>query len=165
MSSVRMALTAMAAAVMLAGSVEAQQAGGERQRHEGGHRMGPGGFRGLQLSEGERNAMQSVRSRYQPLMQGAREAMRPHMEAQRDARQRGDTVAFRQALARSAEARTRVATLQAQMAAEMRAALTVENRARLDSMRTRMQERRQQGPGRGMRAPAGGHRGAMKPRG
>jgi Spy/CpxP family protein refolding chaperone len=146
MPGYRMLAVALAAMVLSAGTVEAQErrGAGERPRAPGagergarpGAFMGPG-MRGLQLSETERTAMQAVRTKYQPLMEAAREAARPHMEAMRAARTSGDTAAFRQAYSRSADARQRMVTLRTQMAAEMRAALGAENRARLDSARTR----------------------------
>jgi hypothetical protein len=146
MPGYRMFAIALTAMMLSAGALEAQdrRGSGERPRGPGagergarpGAFMGPG-MRGLQLSEAERTAMQGVRTKYQPVMEAAREASRPYMEAMRAARASGDTAAFRQAYAGSADARQRMVTLRSQMAVEMRAALSAENRARLDSPRAR----------------------------
>jgi Spy/CpxP family protein refolding chaperone len=155
------------ALVLAAGAAQAQQtnpqgrpdgrarAGAQGMR--GG--MGPGRalLRGIELTTQQRERLRAIDQKYQAEGKPLRDAMRPAMEEARAARQRGDTVAARQAWERTADQRRQTMALQERRLAEVRGILTAEQQRQFDAnraeLKTRMEQRRAEG-GRG-----GEHRG------
>ncbi len=118
---------------------------GERQRGERGRKMRRAGmrgmFRGIELTQAQREQMQAVHAKYRPQFESIRESIKPDLEAARAARQRGDTVAARTALERTKSARDQAKALHEQQRNEIRALLTPEQRTTFDANAQRMKER------------------------
>ena len=132
---------------------------GERQHGERGGKMRRAGmrgmFKGIELTQAQRDQMQTVHAKYRPQFEAVRESMKPDLTAAREARQRGDTVAARAALERTSAARERARALHEQQNNEIRALLTPEQRTTFDSnakqMRDRMEKRAGKRPDRARR--------------
>lgn len=121
---------------------------GERQRGERGRKMGQmrragmrGMFRGIELTQAQREQMQAVHAKYRPQFESIRESIKPDLEAARAARQRGDTAAARTAFERTKSAREQAKALHEQERNEVRAVLTPEQRTTFDANAQRMKER------------------------
>ncbi|MGQ0712792.1 MAG: Spy/CpxP family protein refolding chaperone [Gemmatimonadaceae bacterium] len=114
--------------------------GGERARKM--RRAGMRGmFRGIELTQAQRDQMQAIHAKYRPQLETIRESMKPDLTAAREARQRGDTVAARAAFERTAATRERAKALHEQQRNEIRALLTPEQRTTFDANAQRMKER------------------------
>jgi Spy/CpxP family protein refolding chaperone len=129
---------------------------GERQRGERGRKMGQmrragvrGMFRGIELTQAQREQMQVVHAKYRPQFESIRESMKPDLEAARAARRSGDTAAARTAFERTKSAREKAQALHEQQRNEVRALLTPEQRTTFDANAQKMKERMEKrGPGR-----------------
>lgn len=121
--------------MVLAGTAGAQQPQPGRAQAMGA--MHAGLFRGIQLSDAEREKVRQVHERYRPRMEQAMQASRAANEAtmrqMREARERGDTAAMRTL---RTGATTRMASMQPLMdslRADLRASLTAEHQQRFDA--------------------------------
>jgi protein CpxP len=133
---------------------------GERMR---GHKMRRAGqkalFRGVDLTQAQRDQMKTVNEKYRPQFQTLRESLKPDLKAAHEARQRGDTVAARAAWERTNAGRERMRALMEQQHNEVRALLTPEQQGVFDrnaqQMRERMEKRAgsRQGKGHRQRGP------------
>jgi protein CpxP len=126
---------------------------GDRARGQKMRRGGVKGlFRGIDLTQAQRDQMKTVNEKYHPQFQTIRESLKPDLKAAHEARQRGDTVAARAAWERTNGARERMNVLMDQQRNELRALLTPDQRQTFDrntqQMRERMEKRnrRQRGP-------------------
>ena len=135
---------------------------GERQRGERGRKMGQmsrasmrGIFRGIELTQAQREQVQAVHAKYRPQFESIRESIKPDLEAARSARQRGDTVAARAAFERTKSARDKAQALHEQQRNEIRALLTPEQRTTFDANAEKMKDRLEK---RGDRPRRGGGR-------
>lgn len=117
----------------------------ERQRGERGRKMRRAGmrgmFRGIELTQAQREQMQAVHAKYRPQFESIRESIKPELEAARAARQRGDTAAARAAFDRTKSTRERAQALHEQERNELRALLTPEQRTTFDANAQKMKER------------------------
>ena len=157
------------ALVLAVGAAEAQQTTpgqpGTRRgvpREELRAQRQPGGgplFRGITLTAAQQEQVRAINQRYADEGRSLREAARPAMAEVRTARQRGDTVALRQAMVRAAEHRSRVFALQVRRLAEVRRVLTAEQQRQFDANRTELQARMEQ---RGKEMREGGQRGGRR---
>ena len=132
---------------------------GDRPRGERGQAMRQAGikglFRGIDLTQAQRDQMKAVNEKYRAQFQTLRESLQPDVKAAKEARQRGDTVAARAALERTKAGRDQMQTLMQQQRTEVRALLTPEQQATFDAnvqqMKDRMGKRadgrRERGPG------------------
>lgn len=106
-------------------------------------------FRGIELTQAQRDQMKGVNDRYRPQFQALRESMKPHAQAAREARQRGDTAAARAAWERTSDAREKSRALMEQQRSEIRALLTGEQREKFDSNVSSLKEKRSKRGSRG----------------
>ncbi len=121
---------------------------GERQRGKHGHNMGQmrragmrGMFRGIELTQAQREQIQAVHAKYRPQFESIRESVKPDLEAARAARKSGDTAAARTAFERTKSARDRAKALHEQQRNEIRALLTPEQRTTFDANAQKVKER------------------------
>src|SRR5688500_16645801 len=119
---------------------------GERTRGQKMRRAGLKGlFRGIELTQAQRDEMKTVNEKYRPQFQTLRESLKPDLKAAHEARQRDDTVAARAAWERTNAGRERMRALMEQQHKEVRALLTPEQQQSFDrnaqQMRERMQKR------------------------
>jgi protein CpxP len=132
---------------------------GDRARGERRGDMGQaamrGLFRGIDLTQAQRDQMKTINEKYRPQFQTIRESLQPDMKAVREARQRGDTVAARAAFERTKAARDQMQALMQRQRTEVRAVLTAEQQQTFDrnaqQMKDRIEKRagdRQKGEGR-----------------
>jgi Spy/CpxP family protein refolding chaperone len=98
-------------------------------------------FRGIELTQAQRDQMKTVNEKYRAQLQTIRESLKPDLEAAHDARQRGDTVAARAAFERTKPARDQMQALMQQQRTEVRALLTAEQQKTFDSNVAKVQER------------------------
>ncbi|MFN2565228.1 MAG: periplasmic heavy metal sensor [Gemmatimonadaceae bacterium] len=134
---------------------------GGKDRHLGNRAM-RGLLRGITLTDAEKTNLRAVGERYRSQFETIRRSMRPHLEAARAARQRGDTAAARAAFARTADERAQLETLTERVRVDARAALAPEHRAQFDANVARLKERlanRRPGDGWGNRRRSRGERG------
>jgi Spy/CpxP family protein refolding chaperone len=109
-------------------------------------------FRGIDLTQAQRDQMKTVKEKYRGQFQTLRESLKPDLKAVREARQRGDTVAAGAAWDRTNTGRERMRALMEQQQNEVRGLLTAEQQQTFDrnaqQMRERMEKRgpRQRGP-------------------
>lgn len=107
-----------------------------------GHGTGIRGMefmRDLNLTETQRTQVRAIHEKYQPQVWTIHERAETEFAATRDARQRGDTAAVRAALQRTRQStEAQLSTVHEQMSREVRAILTAEQRAKID---TRIAER------------------------
>ncbi len=117
------------------GGAMAQKGRGMRPGAHGRRGMpGMDMLRGLNLTATQRTQVGAIHEKYQPQMKTIHERGRTEFEATREARQRGDTAAVRAALQRSRQnIESQAATLHEQMFREVRAVLTAEQRAKVDT--------------------------------
>jgi Spy/CpxP family protein refolding chaperone len=128
---------------------------GERGRGPHGPKLGRGGmrslFRGIDLTQSQRDQMKVVSEKYGAQFRTLRESLQPDLKAAREARQHGDTAAARAAWERTNAGRERMRTLMEQQKNEVRALLTPEQQKTFDAnaaqMRSRL-EKRGKRPGR-----------------
>ena len=115
---------------------------GERGRGPGGAKMGRAGmkglFRGIDLTQSQRDQMKVVSEKYGAQFRTLRESLQPDLKAAREARQRGDTVAARAAWERTNAGRERMRTLMEQQRNEVRALLTPEQQKTFDANAAQM---------------------------
>ena len=122
---------------------------GDRPRGERRSDMGQaarrGVFRGIDLTQAQRDQMKTINEKYRAQFQTIRESLQPDMKAVREARQRGDTVAARAAFERTKTGRDQMQALMQQQRTEVRALLTAEQQQTFDrnvqQMRDRMEKR------------------------
>ena len=118
---------------------------GERPRGERGQKMRRAGmkglFRGIDLTQAQRDQMKAVNETYRAQFQTLRESLKPDLKAAREARQRGDTVAARAAWERTNGGRERMSTLMERQRTEVRALLTPEQQQSFDRNAQEMKER------------------------
>ena len=122
---------------------------GERGRGPRGAKMGRVGmkslFRGIDLTQSQRDQMKVVSEKYGSQFRTLRESLTPDLKAAREARQRGDTAAARAAWERTNAGRERMRTLMEQQRNEVRALLTPEQQKTFDAnaaqMRSRLEKR------------------------
>ena len=127
---------------------------GELRRGERGHgprgaKMGRGGvkplFRGIDLTQAQRDQMKVVSEKYGEQFRTLRESLQPDLKAAREARQRGDTAAARAAWERTNTGRERMRALMEQQRNEVRALLTPDQQKTFDAnaaqMRSRLEKR------------------------
>jgi len=136
----------------------------ERPRGEFQQRgmRGPGNparglMRGINLSDNEKASLKTVQEKYQAQFKSIRESMKPQLEAARDARQRGDTVAARAAFEKSAGDRAKLQSLMEQSRNDMRGALTAEHQKQFDENAAKMKERMAKRGGEGRKGGAHKH--------
>jgi Spy/CpxP family protein refolding chaperone len=99
---------------------------GERRGQRNDGRMGPGRslLRGVNPTDAQKAQFKTIHQKYQTQFQSLRTSMKPAMDEAKAARQRGDTVAARAAIAKTADTRQKAMALRAQETAEIRAILT-----------------------------------------
>ena len=122
---------------------------GERGRGPRGAKMGRGGmkslFRGIDLTQAQRDQMKVVSEKYGEQFRTLRESLQPDLKAAREARQRGDTAAARAAWERTNTGRERMRALMEQQRNEVRALLTPDQQKTFDAnaaqMRSRLEKR------------------------
>lgn len=122
---------------------------GQRPRGERGMRMGREGmrglFRGIELTQSQRDQVKTVNEKYRAEFQTLRQSLEPDMKAVRDARQRGDTAAARAAWDRTSAGREKMQALMEKQRSELRGVLTPEQQKTFDANvqqgRTRMEKR------------------------
>ena len=100
-----------------------------------------GMFRGIDLTQAQRDQMKTINEKYRAQFQTIRESLKPDLKAAHDARQRGDTVAARAAFERTKPARDRMQALMQQQRTEVRGVLTAEQQKTFDDNVSRMKER------------------------
>jgi Spy/CpxP family protein refolding chaperone len=137
---------------------------GDRGRGPRGDKMGRGGmkslFRGIDLTQSQRDQMKVVSEKYGAQYRTLRESLKPDLKAAHEARQRGDTVAARAAWERTSADRERMRTLMEQQKNEVRALLTPEQQKTFDANATKMRDHfEKRAVGRGQRAKGQGPRG------
>lgn len=98
-------------------------------------------FRGIELTQAQRDQMKTVNEKYRAQSQAIRESLKPDLQAAHDARQRGDTVAARAAFERTKPARDQMQALMQQQRTEVRALLTAEQQKTFDANVARIKER------------------------
>ena len=98
-------------------------------------------FRGIELTQAQRDQVKTVNEKYRSQFQTIRESLKPDIKAAHDARQRGDTAAARAAFERTKPARDRMQALMQQQRTEVRGLLTAEQQQTFDSNVARMKER------------------------
>jgi protein CpxP len=98
-------------------------------------------FRGIELTQAQRDQLKTVNEKYRTQFQTIRESLKPDIKAAHEARQRGDTVAARAAFERTKPARDRMQALMQQQRTEVRGLLTAEQQKTFDANVSRMQER------------------------
>ena len=146
MFNIRVALAATALTLGSAVVVSAQQQTAPRgvhqdhaQRSDSAHRrFGARGlrgqlFKGITLSNAEKANLKAVQTKYAAQMKAQRERSKPDMQAMRDARQRGDTVALKALWQKGAAQREQNKQVMQAERNEMRAALTPENQVKFDA--------------------------------
>jgi Spy/CpxP family protein refolding chaperone len=122
---------------------------GERPRGERGQKMRRVGlkglFRGIDLTQPQRDQMKTVNEKYRAQFQTLRESLKPDLKAAHEARQRGDTVAARAAWERTNAGRERMRALMEQQQKEVRAFLTPEQHQTFDRNAQQMRSRFEKG--------------------
>jgi Spy/CpxP family protein refolding chaperone len=98
-------------------------------------------FRGVNLTDAQKSQVKVIRERYQPQFKALRDSVRPAFEQARAARQRGDTLAARQAWAQTGGERQRMRELMQREAGEVRAILTPDQQKVFDQNVAAMRER------------------------
>lgn len=117
---------------------------GDRARGDrGGMRQAGmrGLFRGIELTQAQRDQLKTVNEKYHAQFQTIRESLKPDLKAAQEARQRGDTVAARAAFDRTKSARDRMQALMQQQRTELRGVLTSDQQKTFDSNVAQMKER------------------------
>jgi Spy/CpxP family protein refolding chaperone len=117
---------------------------GERSRGDRGHMREAGirgAFRGIELTQAQRDQMKTVNEKYRAQFQTIRESLKPDLQAAREARQRGDTVAARAAFERTKAGREKVQALMQQQRTEIRGLLTAEQQQTFDKNVAQMKDR------------------------
>jgi Spy/CpxP family protein refolding chaperone len=114
-------------------------------------------FRGIDLTQAQRDQMKTVNEKYRAQFQTLRESLEPDLKAAHEARQRGDTVAARAAWKRTNAGRERMRALIDQQHNEARALLTPEQQQIFDRNAQQMRERMEKRAGN--RKDRGRHRG------
>jgi Spy/CpxP family protein refolding chaperone len=114
----------------------------------GGRRGGPDGMllRGINLTDVQKNRLQSIRKEQAPEMKKTREQFGAVMKEAREARERGDTATAR---AKMEQVRTQMERRREQQIATLRTILTAEQQKQLDANIAAMKERGAQGGHRG----------------
>jgi periplasmic protein CpxP/Spy len=128
---------------------------GDRSRGERGklRQAGMRGiFRGIDLTQAQRDQIKTVNEKYRAQFQTIQESLKPDLQAAKEARQRGDTAAARTAFERTKPARDRMQALMQQQRTEVRALLTAEQQKTFDANLAQMKDRMEK---RGDRADKG----------
>ena len=98
-------------------------------------------FRGIELTQAQRDQMKTVNEKYRTQYQTIRESLKPDLKAAHDARQRGDTAAARAAFERTKSGRDQMQALAQQQRTEVRALLTAEQQKTFDANVAQVKER------------------------
>jgi Spy/CpxP family protein refolding chaperone len=102
-------------------------------------------FRGIDLTQAQRDQVKTISEKYRAQFQTLRESMQPDVKAAREARQRGDTVAAKTAFERTKAGRDKMQALMQQQRTEVRGLLTAEQQKTFDGnvqqMKDRMEKR------------------------
>jgi periplasmic protein CpxP/Spy len=118
---------------------------GERAQGDRAQKMRRAGlkglFRGIELTQAQRDQMKTVNEKYRPQFQTLRESLKPDLKAAHEARQRGDTVAARVAWERTNTGRERMRALMEQQHNEVRALLTPEQQTVFDRNAQQLRDR------------------------
>jgi Spy/CpxP family protein refolding chaperone len=127
---------------------------------ERGHQMRRVGFkslfRGIDLSQTQRDQMKVVDEKYRAQFKTLRETVKADFEAARAARQRGDTVAAGAAWERTSTSRERMRALMDQQRTEVRALLTPAQQQTFDRNAQQMRDRMEKRAGSPRRGKRGG---------
>ena len=137
MSTVRILALGALMLVGVAGVSAAQSTVTPRRPDAGSYRRGgPGGREGfgrdLNLTDAQKAQIKAIRQKYQPQNDALRAQAKPFMDAARDARQKGDTAAFRTNMEKAHQVMQN-ASYRTQEQAEIRAILTPEQQAKFDA--------------------------------
>ncbi len=108
-----------------------------------GKRVAAGLFRGITLSDAEKANIKTVHTKYGAQMKALREQYKPQHQALREARQKGDTAAFKALLQKSADERSQAKHIFDAERADLRAALTPANQAAFDANAAKLQAKMQ----------------------
>jgi Spy/CpxP family protein refolding chaperone len=98
-------------------------------------------FRGIELTQAQRDQMKTVNEKYRSQSQTLRESLKPDLKAAHDARHSGDTAAARAAWERTSAGRERLRALMEQQRNEIRSLLTPEQQQTFDRNAQKMRER------------------------
>jgi Spy/CpxP family protein refolding chaperone len=112
-------------------------------------------FRGITLSDAEKAKVKEISAKYRTEKKSSQDAMRAPMQEARAARQKGDSAAARAAFDRMKGDRDKLKALNERQVAEIRSALTPENRTKFDANMQELAKRRAEWEKNGK----GGHRG------
>ena len=135
----------------------ADRARGERGKmRQAGMR---GLFRGIELTQAQRDQMKTINEKYRAQFQTLRESLKPDLKAAHEARQRGDTVAARAAFERTKPARDQMQALMQQQRNEVRALLTADQQKTFDANVAQIKERLEKRGGDRIREGRKGRRG------
>ena len=108
----------------------------------GGEMRGRGEFgRDLNLTDAQKAQIKAIRQKYQPQNQALRAQAKPFFDAARDARQKGDSAAFRSNMDKARQVMQGGQSVRAQETAEIRAILTPDQRAKFDARQKAFGER------------------------
>jgi periplasmic protein CpxP/Spy len=105
-------------------------------------------FRGIELTQTQRDQMKTVNEKYRSQFRTLREQLEPDFKAARDARQRGDTAAARSAFERTTAGRERLRALMEQQRNELRGLLTQEQQQTFDRNAQQLRDRVEKREGR-----------------
>jgi Spy/CpxP family protein refolding chaperone len=116
----------------------------EMRGRRGGRELGAN----LNLTDAQKAQIKAIHQKYQPQGQALRAQAKPYMDAAKAARQKGDTAAFRSNMEKARQVMQN-ASFRTQEAAEIRAVLTPDQRAKWDARQKQMADRRANGERRG----------------
>ncbi|MBX6365068.1 MAG: Spy/CpxP family protein refolding chaperone [Gemmatimonadetes bacterium] len=107
----------------------------------GEHRFGHGPFRGIELSQAQKEQVKAIHERYAAQFRTLREQFRPVAQELRAARQKGDTAAVKAARERVRPQMEQMRALRQKEFQEVRGVLTPEQQKRLDQNRSELKAR------------------------
>ena len=145
---IALAFASLVSVGSFAGAQAPAKQGAQQGRHamqrgmRAGARADRGLFRGIKLSDAEKAKLKDIHGKYATQTKSLREQMKPAMQEARTARQKGDTVAARAALAKNKGSFDKLAQLRKSEQAEVRSALTPENQKLYDANVQQLAKRR-----------------------
>lgn len=157
---IALVVASLVSAASFAGA-QAPAPGAAAGRHEMGRRMQAGAraerglMHGIKLSDTEKAKLKEIHAKYAAQSKSLRESMKPAMQEARAARQKGDTVAARAALARNKGTLDKAQALRTSEQAEIRSALSAENQKLYDANVQQMTKRRAERKANGARGTRG----------